>query len=477
MFKNTLPSLLISSWLISKMLQTSNINYSEELEPDLNLFWNKIYTQLSKHVRAQIFKTFFSELSPLKLNGSQFVISSKDPRVANHLNHRYASILKQCASEVFGKPIDILIQNNTEPVLISSKKRSNISTSSLSSSSYSKINLDPNYTFHNFVEGPSNQNAFLACKGAANKPSDYHNPIFISGSIGLGKTHLLMAVGNYVLNLYPWLKVKYVSAEDFQSGLIDSYKEKSIRKFRAEHRDVDVFLFDDIQLITSRAEHTQEELFNTFNYLYQHKKQILISSDRPAQRLSSLKDRLISRFQSGLIVDIKPPNFNTRIKIIKKKSEEMNLTLDEDVIEYLAHHITTEVRLIEAALIRLDFFSQNKKIKISIQTLKEGLENIPLNHSQNEIKIQNILTALSSFFQLKQEEIVGRSQTSHITLARHIGMYLTRSLFPDISLSYIASIFGRSDHTTVMYAEKKIRRMIERDLSLKNQIDKIQSLI
>ena len=440
-------------------------------------FWDDLYNLLAEKVRFQIFKTFFSELSALKLEGNQFIITSKDQRVTTHLNQRYSRLFDQCASEILGKPMHVLIQDDLEYTKSEVTENSKTKMSNLSSSKHSKINFHLDYTFERFVEGPSNQNAFLACKGAASQPNDYHNPIFISGGVGLGKTHLLMAAGNYIMGVYPWLKVKYVSAEDFQSNLIDSYRNKSIHKFRGNYRDVDIFLFDDIQLITSGAEFTQDELFNTFNYLYQNKKQILISSDRPAQRLSALKDRLISRFQSGLIVDIKPPNFDTRVKIIQIKSEEMNMSLNQEIIVYLANHITTQVRLIEAALIKLDFFSQHqaKNCKISLEILKEAMEDMPLDRSQHELKVQNIFIALSDAFTLSPEEIKGRSQKSDVVLARHIGMHLTRNLFPDLPLSYVASIFGRSDHTTVIYAEKKIRRMLERDVSLKKQIDKIQS--
>ncbi len=442
-------------------------------------FWDALYNLLAGKVRAQIFKTFFSELSALKLEGNQFIIASKDKRVTNHLNQRYSDLLGKCASEILGKPMHVLVQNNIESATFDVMENKRGKVLNPSSSEHGSIHFHLDYTFDRFVEGSSNQNALLACKGAANQPNDYHSPIFISGGVGLGKTHLLMAVGNYIMNFYSWLKVKYVSAEDFQSNLIDSYRNKSIHKFRENYRDVDIFLFDDIQLITSRAEFTQNELFNTFNYLYQNKKQILISSDRPAQRLAALKDRLISRFQSGLIVDIKPPNFDTRVKIIQTKSKEMGISLDQEVIVYLADRITTQVRLIEAALIKLVFFSQNqaKNFEISLDTLKKALEDMPIDGNQHELKVQNILVAVSDFFQLKPEDIKGRSQKSDIVLARHIGMHLTRNVFPDLSLSYVASIFGRSDHTTVIHAERKIRRMLERDISLQKQIEAIQSQI
>ena len=460
------------------MPEVSECIASQDMGASLSEFWRELYSELSTKIRAQIFKSFFSDLAPLKLESNKLFILSKDPRVTRHLNHRYSSLMSQCASRIWGNSITVLVQNTSfrlsDP---SSEPIRRAKSCGTPAKNHEQIGLNSNYTFERFVYGPSNQNAFIACKASADQPQNYHNPIFMFGNVGLGKTHLLMAVGNHVRASYPWLKIKYVSAEAFQTGVIESYKNRSISTFRLAHRDADIFLFDDIQLITSGAERTQEELFNTFNYLYQNKKQIIISSDRPAQRLSALKDRLVSRFQSGLIVDIKPPDLSTRMKIIQKKSEEMGLSLGQDVMEYLANHIIAQVRLIEACLIRLDFFSQTHEIEITLEMAEKALEDMPLDRSQTEIKIENVLTALTRFFQIESKELKGRSQSSHVSLARHIGMYLIRSLFPDISLSYIASVFGRSDHTTVIYAEKKVRGMLERDMSLKKQIERIQSLI
>ena len=253
-------------------------------------------------------------------------------------------------------------------------------------------------------------------------------------------------------------------------------KKNSLHDFKSAYRNVDIFIFDDIQLISSQSEFTQEELFNTFNFIYQNHKQIVISSDRPAQRLSALKDRLISRFQSGLIIDIKPPTLTTRIAIIKKKSLEMGMILSNDVIHFLAEKVTSQIRLIEAVLIKLDFLSQIGA-PICLSMLEEVLKDLPLEHTRKEIRIEQILESVGHVFKLDKDELKGESQSNQITLARHTAMYLCKQLMPDIPMICIASAFGRKDHSTVIYAVKKIAKLLERDHSFKQKLENISKKI
>ena len=459
--------------------------------PDIQSIWDYFYQSLSKKIRVQFIKAFFHDLSLVKVEDKGFTLISKDARITSHLKNRYLDVMNECASEIMGRKITVSVQTEMEVSSSGSpagQQTNQLYAKSVRNSDHSQIQVNPHYTFDRFVKGASNAQAFTACWEAAHKPQAYHNPLYLYGGVGLGKTHLLMAMGNLISNMYPWLKVKYIPSGKFQGDLIESVQKKSVNQFRSIYRDVDVFLLDDIQLVSSKSEFTQDELFNTFNYLYQNQKQIVISSDRPAQRLLALKDRLISRFQSGLIVDIKSPDFATRVGIIKKKSQEMKLTLNDDIVEYLAKSITSQVRLIEAVLIKLDFLSRwqtqgqiqeqinRQNNLVSLDMAKESLDHIPVDESQSQIKIENIMRVVAENFQVTSGAIKGASQSGDICLARHTGMYLAHNLFPELPLSYIASVFGRSDHTTVMHGVKKIRKIVERDASFQRQIEKIQSL-
>ena len=451
-------------------------------DDNITVFWKKLHQKLSENIPYQFFNAFFNDLQPIVLEEDHLVLHCSDERVTTHLESRYREIIMQYASQIQNRPIRVSFQSNRQPAHAVSRRSSVPDQDRYNNHRFSKpknyfIPLNPNYVFERFVKGPSNQHAYTACKGISEKPQGFHNPFYLYGGVGLGKTHLLMAIGNEIKASYPWLKAKYTPAESFKSDLLESLKNNSLNNFKSAYRSVDIFLFDDIQLISPQSEFTQEELFNTFNYIYQNHKQIVISSDQPAQRLPALKDRLISRFQSGLIIDIKPPNLATRISIVNKKSSEMQLAVSEDVVHYLAENITSQIRLMEAALTKLDFLSRSEKIPIDLNMAQEILKDLPLGLTREEIKVDKILGSVADVFKIGECEMKGESQSNQIALVRHTAMYLCKKLIPDIPMSYIASIFGRNDHTTVMYAYKKISKLIERDPSFKKKLDQITNKI
>lgn len=446
----------------------------EESDVKATVIWQNIYEKLSQNIPEQFFSVFFNHLKAKKYVENQLFLSSDDDQVIHHIKKRYISQIEEVARAEAGENVQVEIvlddtQENKKPIDFpgsAEKKKADTETSH-------QILLNPKYTFDRFIKGPSNEHAMAAAMGAAQNLNEFHNPLYIYGSVGVGKTHLMMAIGNFVLQNSPWLKIQYTPAETFQNTLFEAISKKNMSSLKARYRNVDVFLFDDIQFINERADFIQEEIFHTFNFLYQNKKQIVISGDRPPQQLSTLHDRLQSRFQSGLIVDIKPPNFETRLAILKTKAREMQLHVPQNVLEYLSARFTTQVRILEAALIKLRFVSELEKHPIDLQMTKLALRDMPNESPGQQISIDEILRTVSQTFHVNEAEIKGNSRTENIVHARHISMFLAKSLIPSMSLASIARAFGKSDHTTVLHAEKKIRDLMDMDDTLRVQIEEL----
>lgn len=430
--------------------------------------WLSLKDQLRKKVPGQVFSVFFSEITAEVMN-DELVLNCPSVEVERHLQRQY---VRQIADEAKRLGFSGEIVLRTAPVVSApAPKAAPATKGQRSETAYpNRIDLNPNYTFDRFIKGPSNEHAYAAAFGAAQKPNDYHNPLYIYGGVGLGKTHLMMAIGNHVQQSYPWLKVKYCPSEIFQSDLIEAMKDKNLSYFRTRYRSVDVFLLDDVQFISKNADFTQEEIFHTFNYFYQNKKQIVISADRPPQALPQLHDRLQSRFQQGLIVDVKSPNFETRMAILKTKAEESQIDISHDVLKYLATRFTSQVRPMEAALSILHFTAEHEKRPIDLQMAKMSLKALPQENGIHQITIEDILRIVARTLHVDETLIVGSNRTEHVALARHVCMYLAKTLIQGATLSYIASAFGKRDHTTVLHADQKVRELIDTDPALQMQI-------
>ncbi|MFO7163629.1 Chromosomal replication initiator protein DnaA [Mycolicibacterium hassiacum DSM 44199] len=329
-----------------------------------------------------------------------------------------------------------------------------------SSSENPSVNLNRRYTFDTFVIGASNRFAHAAALAIAEAPARAYNPLFIWGESGLGKTHLLHAAGNYTLKLFPGMRVKYVSTEEFTNDFINSLRDDRKASFKRSYRDIDVLLVDDIQFIEGK-EGIQEEFFHTFNTLHNANKQIVISSDRPPKQLATLEDRLRTRFEWGLITDVQPPELETRIAILRKKAQMDNLDVPDDVLELIASSIERNIRELEGALIRVTAFASLNKTPIDRSLAEIVLRDLISEPSSMQISAAAIMAATAEYFQTTVEELRGPGKTRALAQSRQIAMYLCREL-TDLSLPKIGQAFGR-DHTTVMYAEKKIRaEMAER---------------
>jgi chromosomal replication initiator protein len=335
--------------------------------------------------------------------------------------------------------------------------------------------LNPRYLFETFVIGSSNRFAHAAAVAVAEAPAKAYNPLFIYGDSGLGKTHLLHAIGHYGMSLYGGVRVRYVSSEEFTNDFINSIRDGRADGFRRRYRDVDILLVDDIQFLENK-EQTQEEFFHTFNTLHNANKQIVISSDRPPQQLVTLEDRLRNRFHWGLITDVQPPELETRIAILRKKAAQERLAAPPEVLEFIASKISTNIRELEGALIRVTAFASLNRQGVDLALAEIVLKDLIPDNSQPEITAATIMAQTSAYFGQSMEELCGSSRSRVLVNARQIAMYLCREL-TDLSLPKIGQQFGGRDHTTVMHADKKIRQLMAERRSVYNQVTELTNRI
>ena len=335
--------------------------------------------------------------------------------------------------------------------------------------------LNPRYIFETFVIGASNRFAHAAALAVSGAPAKAYNPLFIYGESGLGKTHLLHAIGAYAKELYPNVRVRYVSSEEFTNDFINSIRDDKSNSFQKRYRDLDILLVDDIQFLENK-ERTQEEFFHTFNTLYNANKQIVISSDRPPKQLTTLEDRLRSRFEWGLITDIQPPELETRIAILRKKAAQERLNAPDDVLEYIASKIFTNIRELEGALIRVTAFASLNRQPVDMALAEFVLKDLIPSDASSSINAATIMAQTAAYFSLSVDDLCGTSRSRVLVNARQIAMYLCREL-TELSLPKIGQQFGGRDHTTVMHADRKIRELMAERRSIYNQVNELTSRI
>lgn len=333
--------------------------------------------------------------------------------------------------------------------------------------------LNPKYTFDNFVIGQSNRFAHAAAVAVAEAPAKAYNPLFIYGDSGLGKTHLLHAIGDYAASMYAGIRVRYVSSEEFTNDFINSIANNRGSAFQARYRDVDILLIDDIQFLQGRAE-TQEAFFHTFNTLHDHDKQVVITSDLPPKQLTGFEDRMRSRFEWGLITDVQAPDLETRIAILRKKAQSERLLIPDDVLEYIATVVSSNIRELEGALIRVSAFASLNRSTLDMSLAQTVLRDIIDQDDANVISPTDIITATAQYFKLSVDDLYGSSRSQAVATARQIAMYLCRER-TSLSLPKIGQLFGNRDHTTVMYAYKKISDLMKERRSIFNQVSEITS--
>ncbi len=335
--------------------------------------------------------------------------------------------------------------------------------------------LNPKYTFETFVIGSSNRFAHAAAVAVAEQPAKAYNPLFVYGESGLGKTHLLHAIGHYTRTLYAGAKVRYVSSEEFTNEFINSIRDDKAAAFQRRYRDVDVLLVDDIQFLSGKVQ-TQEEFFHTFNTLHNANKQIVVTSDLPPKQLQDFEDRMRSRFEWGLITDVQPPDLETRIAILRKKSAQERLSAPPEVLEFIASKISTNIRELEGALIRVTAFASLNRQPVDLPLAEVVLKDLITDQAGPEITSSIIMMQTAAYFGVSVDDLCGSSRSRVLVTARQIAMYLCREL-TDLSLPKIGQAFGGRDHTTVMHADRKIRQLMAERRSLYNQVTDLTARI
>jgi chromosomal replication initiator protein len=335
--------------------------------------------------------------------------------------------------------------------------------------------LNPKYSFDNFVIGGSNRFAHAAAVAVAEAPAKAYNPLFIYGESGLGKTHLLHAIGHYAESLYPGIRIRYVSSEEFTNDFINSIANNRASVFQSRYREIDILLIDDIQFLQGK-DSTQEAFFHTFNTLHDHNKQVVITSDLPPKHLTGFEDRMRSRFEWGLITDVQAPDLETRIAILRKKAQSERLQVPDDILEYMASKVSSNIRELEGTLIRVTAFSSLNKTPVDLALVQTVLKDLITLDEDNVVAPVDIINHTADYFKLTVDDLYGSSRSQAIATARQIAMYLCREL-TNLSLPKIGQLFGNRDHTTVMYANKKISELMKERRSIYNQVTELTSRI
>ncbi len=438
------------------------------MDEQLQNLWGKVTKRVKLELTEVSYNAWFKLLIPLDMNIDTVTLGVTNSFTCNVINERYigflTSIVESVGEKKYKVEVKVIDKNEYEKQNSKTDFPDNL------------INfLNPKYTFDTFVIGNSNRFAHAASLAVAQSPAHAYNPLFIYGGVGLGKTHLMHAIGHYILSNNKNMKVLYVTSEKFTNDLINAIKDDKNEEFRNKYRSVDVLLIDDIQFIGDK-ERTQEEFFHTFNTLYESNKQIVVSSDRPPKEIQQLEDRLISRFEWGLIADIQPPDFETRIAILKKKAQQENIEIPNDVMVYMAKQIQSNIRELEGALIKVAAYSTFIDTDITVDMAQEALKDILRQNAKREINAQFIEEVVAKRYNIKISDMKSKKRTKNFTVPRQVAMYLCREL-TDMSLPKIGDEFGGKDHTTVIHSCDKISKEIKNDSEMRSTIESIKKEI
>lgn len=438
---------------------------------NIELFWASVLTEIEQKIAKPSFEAWLKSTKAIHFEGSTIVVAVPNEFVCTWLERNYTvlieGVLKQLTNQHMAVQFIIKEEDdvvNLPPIKTQPPPNTTIDVSGM---------LNPKYTFETFVIGSGNRFAHAASLAVAEAPAKAYNPFFIYGGVGLGKTHLMHAIGHYVIEHNPAAKVVYLSSEKFTNEFIYSIRDNKTIDFRDKYRNVDVLLIDDIQFLAGK-ESTQEEFFHTFNALHEEAKQIIISSDRPPKEIPTLEDRLRSRFEWGLITDIAPPDLETRIAILSKKAKADGLSIPEDVMVYIANEIDSNIRELEGALIRVVAYASLADLDISLEVASKALKDIMPTGKQRVVTILDIKNVVGDYYNIQLEDFSAKKRTQSIAYPRQIAMYLSREL-TDFSLPKIGNEFGGRDHTTVLHAHEKISNLVKVDKQLQQEIQQIKT--
>lgn len=418
--------------------------------------WQHVLEHIRRNITEVEYHTWFERIRPLGIREGVLELAVPTSFALDWIKRHYAPLIQE-ALGLLGAQVPrfelLVVPGAAQPVQVDIFQAA-------PQADQGKSKLNPKYTFENFVVGPNNNLAHAAAVAVAESPGKAYNPLFIYGGVGLGKTHLMHAVGHSVAKRFPSLKIEYVSTETFTNELINAIREDRMAEFRERYRSVDLLLVDDIQFIAGK-ERTQEEFFHTFNALFEAHKQIILSSDRPPKDILTLEARLRSRFEWGLITDIQPPDLETRIAILKMNAEQRGLRIGEDVLEYIARQVTSNIRELEGALMRVVAYASLNGVELTRQVAAKALSDI-FAPREVEVDPQEIVRVVAEHFGLRPEDLVGGGRRKEVVLPRQMAMFLVREL-TRASLPEIGQLFGGRDHTTVLYAIQKVQELSESD--------------
>ncbi len=444
---------------------------------DISVVWQQILEKLELQVSSVSFMLWIKTIKPLDIDEKDnFVIAAQSVSAKNQILRNFLDKIGECAFEVTGKPMKIVVLDQNEEI---EYLKSNKVDEKNVSSKEEKNPFVEKFTFDNFVVGKSNQFVYAAARTVAEHPGKRYNPLFIYGGVGLGKTHLLHSIGNYIREFSPELKIKYITCEQFTNDYISSLysptKNKAIMEFRGKYRNLDVLMVDDIQFI-ARGKETQEEFFHTFNELIMESKQVIICSDRPPKDIPTLEDRLRSRFSSGLIHDIQQPDIETRIAILHKKSQLEKYYAEDDVINYIAERIDTNIRELEGKLSEVYFLATLSGKKVATMEEVKDIFSGQLEETKSDLTADKIISVVCDYFNISYQDITGKKKSKEIVEPRMIAIYLISELL-SLPLVNIGKLFGGRDHTTIMHSRDKITEDLKNNKKIQLLVADIKEIL
>ena len=432
--------------------------------------WSKAQDLIRNKVGTTTYETWFATLRAKDKSPNLLLLEAPDEFFKNWVEEHYRDLIKESLAQAHNRPIEI--EFITNPGILGEAAQSKLSEleAGFRAVAPSGASLNPRFTFDSFVVGPSNRFAHAASLAVAESPAKAYNPLFIYGGVGLGKTHLMQAIAQHISTKNPAIKSCYITSERFTNELIDAIQHRTTQHFRQKYRNIDIIMIDDIQFIAGK-ESTQEEFFHTFNVLYDNHKQIVVSSDRQPKSIANLEERLSSRFSWGLITDIQPPDFETRVAILRKKIEREPIKVPDEVIVFIAQEIKSNIRELEGALVRVLAYSLMEEKEVSLNLCREVLKDL-VHEAHKKISLDLIQRKVAEFFNIAVNDLKTKRRTKNIVLPRQVAMYLAREL-TELSLPEIGEGFGGKDHTTVLHSWHKIRDGVNKEGNLKNLVEKI----
>ena len=453
---------------------------------DLAEIWVRCKDKLKESFNEKVFNVWIKPIMPLEVTDTYYKVAVKNDFFKTMLEENYAQVIEGVLAGIMSKNIKLIIETMDNgssgseaaeemPAVPAKREQQQLFNENTSVQQPDESNLNPKYVFETFVIGNSNRFAHAAAQAVANDPAHAYNPLFLYGGVGLGKTHLMHAIGNRIKQNNPSMKVLYTSSEKFTNEIINSIQNKTTEAFRQKYRNIDCLIIDDIQFLKGK-EQTQVEFFHTFNALKDADKQIIISSDRPPREIETLEDRLRSRFDQGLTADIQTPDLETRMAILRTKAASDNIVLPTEVITLLATNIATNIREIEGAYNKIVAYTSLMHMPITVETAQKVLSDMGNDIKTRTITYEGIIKVVADHYNVKQDELFNKERTQNIAFPRQVAMYLCREL-ADLSYPRIGELFGGRDHTTVIHAYEKISNFKNSNLAFQNELQEIIEIL